>query len=88
MKKIKKMGFTDNIIGKYIGCEEKDVLKKEKNLVFWQYIKRWIPVQESLNQPPHITIPLMISIVKLKISKQKSFSNWFRSYKNRTGNRI
>ena len=32
MKKIKKMGFTDNIIGKYIGCEEKDVLKKRKEL--------------------------------------------------------
>ncbi|MDQ2085242.1 carbamoyl-phosphate synthase large subunit [Herbivorax sp. ANBcel31] len=30
MKKAKKMGFTDNIIGKYIGCDEKDVLQKRK----------------------------------------------------------
>ena len=32
LEKVKKMGFTDNIIAKYIGCEEMEVLQKRKEL--------------------------------------------------------
>jgi len=48
LRTVKKMGFTDAVIAKYVGCDKRKLRQKEKSLAFVPFIKWLIPVPQNL----------------------------------------
>jgi len=48
LRTVKKMGFTDAVIAKYVGCDKKEVTAKRKELGICAVIKWLIPVPQNL----------------------------------------